>query len=69
MLQLSPELPFWHEPSAQLCFAFLVIDYTPDHDLLWVCKMQNSGEIWCVANKELRAVENISLGRLRPCKD
>lgn len=43
-------------------FAFLVIDYTQEHDLIFTCAM-NDGEIWSIKNDELRFDKNISLGR------
>ena len=44
-------------------FAFLVIDYSQEHDLLFTCAMLN-GEIWTLNNKEIRFSENISLKRI-----
>ena len=43
-------------------FAFLVIDYSQEHDLIFTCAM-NDGEIWSIKNDELRFDNNISLGR------
>lgn len=43
-------------------FAFLVIDYSQEHDLIFTCAM-NDGEIWSIKNDELRFDKNISLGR------
>ena len=43
-------------------FAFLVIDYSQEHDLIFTCAM-NDGEIWSIKNSELRFDTNISLGR------
>lgn len=43
-------------------FAFLVIDYSQEHDLLFTCAMDN-GEIWTLNNKEIRFLKNISLER------
>lgn len=44
-------------------YAFLVIDYSQEHDLLYVCAMDN-GEIWTLNNKMIRIQNNISLGRI-----
>ena len=44
-------------------YAFLVIDYSQEHDLLYVCAMDN-GEIWTLNNKTIRVQNNISLGRV-----
>jgi len=43
-------------------FAFLVIDYSQEHDLIFTCGMEN-GEIWSLRNSEIRFDNNISLGR------
>ena len=44
-------------------YAFIVIDYSQEHDLLYVCAMDN-GEIWTLNNKTIRVQNNISLGRV-----
>ena len=44
-------------------YAFIVIDYSQEHDLLYVCAMDN-GEIWTLNNKAIRVQNNISLGRV-----
>lgn len=43
-------------------YAFLVIDYSQEHDLLFTCAMDN-GEIWTLSNLEIRMPKNISLDR------
>jgi len=43
-------------------YAFLVIDYSQEHNLLFSCAMDN-GEIWTLSNKEIRFSKNISLDR------
>lgn len=43
-------------------YAFLVIDYSQEHNLLFTCAMDN-GEIWTLNNKEIRFCKNISLDR------
>lgn len=62
MIQLNPMVPFWHVASKQPCYAFLVTDYSQEHDLCFTCLMQD-GVIYCARAAELRAQENISLGR------
>ena len=44
-------------------YAFMVIDYGFENDLIWVVGMNDSGEIWCVPNKEIRLQENWTAGR------
>jgi hypothetical protein len=43
-------------------YAFIIIDYSQEHYLLFVCAMDN-GEIWTLNNKEIRIQNNISLER------
>lgn len=62
MLQLNPMLPIIRISDGMKGFAFLVIDYSQEHDLLFTCAMQN-GEIWTLPNKDIRMQTNISLGR------
>lgn len=62
MLQLNPMLPIIRVSDGMKGFAFLVIDYSQEHDILYSCIMDN-GEIWTLSNREIRAQENVSLGR------
>lgn len=41
-------------------YAFLVIDYSQEHHLLFTCAFDN-GEIWTLPNLEIRFQKNISL--------
>ena len=41
---------------------FLVIDYSQEHNLLYVVALDN-GEIWTLKNQEIRFCKNISLDR------
>lgn len=43
-------------------YAFLVIDYSQEHDLLFTVALDN-GEIWTLSNKEIRFCKNISMDR------
>ena len=63
MLQLNPEIPLMTPKGEGR--AFLVIDYSEDHDLLFTCFVNATGEIWTFRNSEVRQVENITMGRLR----
>lgn len=62
MLQLNPPLPVMVEGRKGL--AHVLIDYGPEYDLLWVVAYDDTRELWCVNNKQVRVQENISLGRL-----
>ena len=62
ILQLDPTLPIRRVLDGMSGYAFLIIDYSQEHDLLFTCAMQN-GEIWTLSNKEIRMQDNISLDR------
>ena len=59
--QLDPPLPM--RTSKGPGFAFGVIDYGIEHNLLWVVALDDEGEIWCVPNKDARMQPNWSVGR------
>lgn len=59
--QLDPPLPL--ETSKGRGYAFAVIDYGFEHNLLWVVALDHSGEVWCVPNSEVRMQANWSAGR------
>jgi len=60
ILQLNPPIPVATPKGKAL--AQLVIDYGPEHDLLWVC-FQDSGECWTFNNSMIRAQTNVTMGR------
>ena len=63
--QLNPPLPVLvTDRGAGLALA--VIDYGPEHNLLWVTALDDSGEIWCAPNPKVRMQHNWSMGRARP---
>ena len=60
--QLNPPLPLDTPKGPAL--AHLVIDYGPEHNLLWVC-FGHDGEIWTWDNTKVRASKNITMGRTK----
>lgn len=62
MLQLNPMIPIIRVKDQMEGYAFLVIDYSQEHNILFTCAMSN-GEIWTLSNKEVRFQKNISLDR------
>jgi len=62
MLQLNPMIPIVRVSDKIEGFAFMVIDYSQEHNLLFVCGMDD-GEIWTLNNKEIRFCENVSMDR------
>ena len=47
-------------------WAHLLIDYSQEHDLLWVVFLNENGECWSFPNSQIRMVDNVSLGRYVP---
>jgi hypothetical protein len=61
MLQLNPPIPVTTPKGKG--WAHILIDYSQEHDLLWVVFLDDSRECWTFANKEIRIQSNESLGR------
>lgn len=62
MLQLNPSIPVEVLGKGYAeCVGW--IDYTPEHDLIWICALDNSGEVWLTPNSQIRFIKNWSLGR------
>ena len=62
MLQLNPTIPIVRLSDGMKGYAFAIIDYSQEHDLLFVCAMDDT-EIWTLSNKDIRMQQNISLRR------
>ena len=62
MMQLNPTLPIIRISDGMKGFAFMVIDYSQEHDLNFVCGMDD-GEIWVLNNKDVRLQSNLTFGR------
>lgn len=60
IVQLNPPIPVMTPKGKAL--AQLVIDYGPEHDLLWVC-FQDDGECWTWDNTKIRAQTNVTMNR------
>ncbi len=65
LTQLNPPLPV-HVLGRGDGLAHAVIDYGPEHNLLWVTAIDATGEIWCAPNPEVRMQGNWSMGRAKP---
>jgi hypothetical protein len=64
--QLNPPIPLI-TPKGR-AWAHLVIDYSQEHDLLWVCFQDETGECWTWLNRDIRIQPNVSIGRLPDVK-
>lgn len=61
--QLNPPIPLITPKGKG--FAHLIIDYSQEHDLMWVVFLDESGECWTYGNKDVKMVENVTLGRVK----
>lgn len=64
IVQLNPPLDLVTPKGKAL--AHFLIDYGMESNLIWVCFQRDTGECWCWANKDIRADENITIGRGAP---
>lgn len=60
--QLNPPIPL-HVLGKGDGFAIAVIDYSQEHNLVWVTALNESGEIWCAPNPLVRMGKNWTMGR------
>ncbi|MET4682616.1 hypothetical protein [Brevundimonas faecalis] len=60
--QLEPTLPIRVEGKGD-GYAFAVIDYGQEHNLIWVTAINETGEIWCAPNPKVRMMTNWTMGR------
>ena len=60
--QLNPPLPL-HVLGKGDGVAIGMIDYGPEHNLIWVTALDVSGEVWCAPNPTVRFQKNWTLGR------
>lgn len=63
--QLNPPLPVLALEKGK-GLAHAVIDYGPEHNLIWVTAIDETGEIWCVPNPQIRMPRNWTMGRYIP---
>jgi hypothetical protein len=61
LLQLDPVIPVSTPKGNGM--AHVLIDYGMEHDLIWVCFIDETGECWSFSNKFIRAQKNITIGR------
>ena len=61
VLQLDPPLPLDTPKGKGL--AHLVLDYGPEHHLLWTVAIDTTGECWTFDNTEIRFQKNITMKR------
>ncbi|WP_234029143.1 hypothetical protein [Aurantiacibacter spongiae] len=60
--QLNPTLPVTITDRGK-GQAVAVIDYGPEHHLIWVTALDANGEFWCAPNPKVRMQNNWTMGR------
>lgn len=60
--QLNPPIPLSTPKGDGLAWA--IIDYGTEFNLMWIVAIDETGEIWTFQNPDVRALKNISMGRL-----
>lgn len=63
MLQLNPPIPLFTPRGNGL--AHFVIDYGPEHHLLWTVALDAGGGCWTFQNPEIKFQANPSMGRTK----
>lgn len=61
LLQLDPPIPVDTPKGSGL--AHVLIDYGPEHNLLWVVFLDDNGQCWTYDNTKITAQKNITMGR------
>jgi hypothetical protein len=67
LTQLSPYIPvvFQSKPGIwNKGVAIAILDYSQEHDLLWVIAEDKTGEVWTLNNKLIKLQQNITMGRV-----
>ncbi|HEY9091762.1 hypothetical protein [Parasphingorhabdus sp.] len=62
LTQLNPPLPVFALDKGN-GLAHAIIDYGPEHNLIWVTAIDSTGEIWCIPNPKIRLQKNWTMGR------
>jgi len=61
LLQLNPSIPVATPKGTGE--AVVLIDYSKEDDLMWVVLLDSDGQCWTFPNKEIRGIENFTIGR------
>lgn len=61
LIQLSPSIPVTTPKGRALAIGW--IDYSEEHDILWICFQDDTGECWTWSNRDIRAQKNVTMGR------
>jgi hypothetical protein len=59
--RIEPSIPVTTPKGKAVAIAWL--DYGMEHDLMWVCFQDDTGECWTWENADIRARVNVTIGR------
>jgi hypothetical protein len=59
--RIEPSIPVSTPKGKAVAIAWL--DHGMEHDLMWLCIQDDTGECWTWENAEIRARVNLTLGR------
>lgn len=62
LLQLNPSIPVITPKGSGE--AIVIIDYSIEHDLMFVVALDNGGEVWTFKNSDIRLHKNATIGRI-----
>jgi len=60
IIRIDPPIPLTTPRGP--AYAHFLIDYGTEHDLLWQVFVKETGESWCIPNRDVRLDANWSLG-------
>jgi hypothetical protein len=60
MLRLDPPIPL--DTPRGKAWAHILIDRSQEHDLEWVCFINETGESWTFRSKDVRLDKNLTMG-------
>lgn len=60
MMQLNPPIPL--DTPKGPAFAHMIIDYSQDHYVLFVCFVCETGECWVYPNRDVQLQKNVTMG-------
>ena len=61
ILQLNPAIPL--ETPKGKGFAHFMLDYSQEHEIIWIDFIDSTGECWSFRNPEIRLQKNMTFGR------
>lgn len=59
--RINPPIPL-NTPKGN-GFAHFLIDYSQEHNLVWLVFIDETGECWCFQNEEIRLSKNLTFNR------